>query len=79
MAAWLNILLPLKKRAKSYTAFGWKNAMPEQTWPGRLETISDSAGDEWGNSIYFLGTVGFDAERIPGLLPGMSALVEFRR
>jgi multidrug resistance efflux pump len=55
------------------------DALPEETLPGRLETISDSAGDEWGKSIYFLGTVGFDAERIPGLLPGMSALVEFRR
>jgi multidrug resistance efflux pump len=55
------------------------DALPEKTLPGRLETISDSAGDEWGKSIYFLGTVGFDAGRIPGLLPGMSALVEFRR
>jgi multidrug resistance efflux pump len=55
------------------------DALPEETRSGRLETISDSAGDEWGKSIYFMGTVGFDAERIPGLLPGMSALVEFRR
>jgi multidrug resistance efflux pump len=55
------------------------DALPEETRPGRLETISDSAGDEWGKSIYFLGTVGFDTGRIPGLLPGMSALVEFRR
>lgn len=55
------------------------DAMPKQTWPGRLETISDSAGDEEGTSIYFLGTVGFDEGRIPGLLPGMSALVELRQ
>jgi membrane fusion protein (multidrug efflux system) len=55
------------------------DALPKETLPGRLETISDGAGDEWGKSIYFLGTVGFDAGRIPGLLPGMSALVEFRR
>ena len=55
------------------------DALPEETLPGRLETISDSAGDEWGKSVFFLGTVGFDAEQIPGLLPGMSALVEFRR
>jgi len=55
------------------------DALPEKTLPGRLETISDSAGDEWGKSTYFMGTVGFDEGRIPGLLPGMSALVEFRR
>ena len=54
------------------------DALPEETLPGRLETISDSAGDEWGKSIYFLGTVGFDEGWLPGLLPGMSALVEFR-
>jgi len=23
---------PPKKKAKDYTAFGWKNAMPEQIW-----------------------------------------------
>ncbi len=33
----------------------------------------------YSKSIYFMGTVGFDEGPIPGLLPGMSALVEFRR
>ena len=56
------------------------DALPEKPKLGRLESISDSATKraEWGTATYFEGTVSFDSEQIPGLLPGMSALVEIR-
>jgi len=55
------------------------DALPEKPRLGRLKSISDSATKraEWGTAAYFEGTVSFDSEQIPGLLPGMSALVEF--
>jgi len=55
------------------------DALPEKPKLGRLGSISDSATKraEWGTAAYFEGTVSFDSEQIPGLLPGMSALVEF--
>jgi multidrug resistance efflux pump len=56
------------------------DALPEKTLAGRLETLSDSATkrQEWGKAAYFEGTVSFDADYLPGLLPGMSVLVEFQ-
>jgi len=55
------------------------DALPEKPRLGRLKSISDSATKraEWGTAAYFEGTVSFGSEQIPGLLPGMSALVEF--
>jgi len=57
------------------------DAFPQKVLRGRLETIADSASKrpEWGNASYFVGTVSFDAKTVPGLMPGMSALVEVRR
>ncbi len=54
------------------------DALPERKMQGRLESISDSGSKrgEWGRAVYFEGIVAFDNSAIPGLLPGMSALVE---
>jgi multidrug efflux pump subunit AcrA (membrane-fusion protein) len=57
------------------------DALPETAVEGYLEYLSESATkrQEWGKAAYFEGTVSFDAEQISGLLPGMSAMVEFSR
>jgi multidrug resistance efflux pump len=54
------------------------DALPEWKMQGKLESISDSGSKrgEWGRAVYFEGIVAFDNSAIPGLLPGMSALVE---
>jgi multidrug resistance efflux pump len=56
------------------------DALPDKALDGYLVSISDSATKrlEWSKAAYFEGTVSFDAGQIPNLLPGMSALVEFR-
>lgn len=54
------------------------DALPEILLEGTLDSISDSGSkrQEWGDAVYFEGVVSFDANSVPGLLPGMSALVE---
>lgn len=54
------------------------DAMPDQPLAGLLQNISDSATKrpDWGKAAYYEGTVSFDIDQAPGLLPGMSALVE---
>jgi multidrug resistance efflux pump len=54
------------------------DALPGLELGGRLEAISDSGAQrqEWGQALYFEATVLFDSSQAPGLLPGMSALVE---
>jgi len=54
------------------------DALPGRSLSGRLDSISDSGSkrDEWGRAVYFEGSVSFDANSVPKLLPGMSALVE---
>lgn len=56
------------------------DAFPERSLAGRLESIADGSSKrlEWGKAAYFEGVVTFDAGQVPGLLPGMSSLVEFR-
>jgi multidrug resistance efflux pump len=54
------------------------DALPDSPLAGRLEDISDSATKrpDWGKAAYYEGTVSFALDQVPGLLPGMSALVE---
>lgn len=54
------------------------DALPEILLEGTLDSISDSGSkrQEWGEAVYFEGVVSFDANSVPGLLPGMSARVE---
>jgi len=56
------------------------DALPDRELHGRLDTISDSGAKrfEWGSAVYYEGSVSFDASTVPGLLPGMSALVELQ-
>lgn len=56
------------------------DAMPDTPITGRLVNISGSATKrpDWGNAAYYEGTVSFNIEQAPGLLPGMSALVEIQ-
>lgn len=56
------------------------DALPDQQLEGHLETLSDSATKrkEWGKASYFEGTVSVNLKDLSALLPGMSALVEFR-
>jgi len=54
------------------------DALPGRSLSGRLDSITESGAKrlEWGNAVYFLGSVSFDGDLVPELLPGMSALVE---
>jgi multidrug resistance efflux pump len=54
------------------------DAMPDNPLAGHLQDISDSATKrlDWGKAAYYEGTVSFNIDQAPGLLPGMSALVE---
>jgi len=54
------------------------DALPERSVEGKLLSISDSGSKraEWGQAVYYEGTVSFDNNAIQGLLPGMSVLVE---
>jgi membrane fusion protein (multidrug efflux system) len=54
------------------------DALPSRSFSGRLDNIADSGAKrlEWGSAVYFEGSVSFDGELAPELLPGMSALVE---
>jgi len=54
------------------------DALPGEQIEGRLESISDSGAKraEWGQALYYEAVVIFEAAQMPGLLPGMSALVE---
>jgi len=54
------------------------DALPELELEGRLASISDSGSKrpEWGGALYYEGVVQFASDRLPQLLPGMSALVE---
>lgn len=54
------------------------DAMPDSPLGGHLQKISDSATKrpDWGKAAYYEGTVSFSNDQAPGLLPGMSALVE---
>jgi len=55
------------------------DALPAFEIAGHLEAISESGSrrSEWGGALYFEAVVLFDSTQVPpGLLPGMSALVE---
>ena len=54
------------------------DALPELELEGRLDSISVSGARrmEWGGALYYEGVVLFESAQVPGLLPGMSALVE---
>ena len=54
------------------------DALPSQQVEGELISISDSGSkkNDWGDAVYYEGVVAFDDAQVPGLLPGMSALVE---
>ena len=54
------------------------DALPELELEGRLDSISVSGARrmEWGGALYYEGVVLFESTQVPGLLPGMSALVE---
>lgn len=54
------------------------DALPGQQIEGELHSLSDSGAKrrEWGDAVYYEGTVSFDFRQVPDLLPGMSALVE---
>lgn len=54
------------------------DAMPTLELAGHLGVISDNGARrmEWGGALYFEAVVLFDSAQVPGLLPGMSALVE---
>jgi len=54
------------------------DALPTLELAGRLDVISDNGARrmEWGGAQYFEAVVLFDSAQVPGLLPGMSALVE---
>ena len=54
------------------------DALPDRSLIGRLDTIADSGSKrlEWGSAVYFEGSVSFNADSVPEVLPGMSALVE---
>ena len=54
------------------------DALPGEQIKGRLESVSDSGAKrgEWGGALYYEATVVFDSAQLPGLLPGMSAMVE---
>ncbi len=54
------------------------DALPALELDGHLEAISESGARrmEWGGALYFEAVVLFESAQIPGLLPGMSALVE---
>lgn len=56
------------------------DALPELELEGRLDSISVSGARrmEWGGALYYEGVVLFESAQVPGLLPGMSALVEPR-
>lgn len=56
------------------------DAFPGQALVGRIESISDNGAGrmEWGRSLYYEAVVLFESDLVPGLLPGMSALVEPR-
>lgn len=55
------------------------DARPEESVMGRLSYLSESATkrQEWGTAAYFEGTVLINSDHVSGLLPGMSAMVEF--
>jgi multidrug resistance efflux pump len=54
------------------------DALPDRVLAGRLDSLSESGAkrSEWGEAVYYEGSVTFDASQAPELLPGMSALVE---
>ncbi len=54
------------------------DALPTLELAGHLGVISDNGARrmEWGGALYFEAVVLFDSAQVPGLLPGMSALVE---
>lgn len=54
------------------------DALPSLQVEGELVSISDSGSkkNDWGEAVYYEGVVVFDDTQAPGLLPGMSALVE---
>ena len=54
------------------------DALPGRSLSGRLDSITESGAKrtEWGSAVYFEGSVSFDGDLVPELLPGMSALVE---
>lgn len=54
------------------------DALPGRPVSGRLDSITESGAKraEWGSAVYFEGSVSFDGDLVPELLPGMSALVE---
>ena len=54
------------------------DALPGRSLSGRLDSITDSGAKrlEWGTAVYFEGSVSFDGDQVPELLPGMSALVD---
>jgi multidrug efflux pump subunit AcrA (membrane-fusion protein) len=54
------------------------DALPGEAIKGRIESVSDSGAKrpEWGAALYYEGVVIFVSEQIPGILPGMSVLVE---
>lgn len=54
------------------------DALPTLELAGHLGVISDNGARrmEWGGALYFEAVVLFDLAQVPGLLPGMSALVE---
>jgi len=55
------------------------DALPGNSVDGQIEFLSESATKrpEWGDAAYFEGTVTINTGKISGLLPGMSAMVEF--
>lgn len=57
------------------------DARPGESVEGQLEYLSESAAkrQEWGKAPYFEGTVAIISGQNSGLLPGMSAMVEFRQ
>jgi HlyD family secretion protein len=56
------------------------DALPKLALEGHIDSISDSGARrmEWGMALYYEGVVLFKSSQVPGLLPGMSVLVEPR-
>lgn len=74
---WINSID--RPRVKTGTAVNiFLDALPGVEIGGRLESISDSGAKrpEWGSALYYEAVVVFESAQLPGLLPGMSALVE---
>ncbi len=54
------------------------DALPTMEMTGHIDMISGSGArrKEWGGALYYEAVVLFESQQVPGLLPGMSALVE---